>query len=156
MQAQRVDWSAAKGMLSEGMSAFVLDSRLAADTEPVLDLPLCSLRLMNDARWPWLILVPQVSDAAELHDLGKADQAALWREMVMAGRALKAVTGCEKINTGALGNIVRQLHVHVVARNPGDPAWPGPVWGQGPRVPYATSDIEALSEAIRSQIGAQR
>ena len=156
MQAQRVDWSAAKGMLSEGMSAFVLDSRLAADTEPVLDLPLCSLRLMNDARWPWLILVPQVSDAAELHDLGKADQAALWREMVMAGRALKAVTGCEKINTGALGNIVRQLHVHVVARNPGDPAWPGPVWGRGPRVPYKTADIEALSKTIRSQFGAQK
>lgn len=138
------------------MSDFTLDSRLAADTFPVVDLPLCSLRLMNDSRWPWLILVPRIAGMAELHDLSKADQTRLLDETILAGRALKAVTGCEKINTGALGNIVRQLHVHVVARNPGDPAWPGSVWGQGPRVPYETADIEALSKTIRSQFGAQK
>lgn len=131
------------------MPEFHLDSRLAADTVAVAELRLCDLRLMNDARWPWLVLVPRLGGAVELHDLSDGEQQSLLRETVMAGRALKAVTGCEKINTGALGNIVRQLHVHVVARNPGDPAWPGPVWGQGPRTPYDPSQIEGFSKTFR-------
>jgi diadenosine tetraphosphate (Ap4A) HIT family hydrolase len=140
-------------MLSGIMRDFILDSRLAADTVPIAELELCSLRLMNDCRWPWLVLVPRLADAIELHDLSEADQARLFHETVLAGRVLKSVTGCEKINTGALGNIVRQLHVHVVARSPGDPNWPGPVWGQGLRIVYETSNIEALSKRIRMEIG---
>lgn len=140
-------------MLTKAMNDFHLDSRLAADTVPVAELALCDLRLMNDSRWPWLVMVPRLGGAAELHDLSDADQELLLRETVMAGRALKAVTGCEKINTGALGNIVRQLHVHVVARHPGDPAWPGPVWGQGPRIPYEYAAIAAFSHKLRMEIG---
>ena len=143
-------------MEPQDVPPFQLDTRLAADTVLIAELDFCSLRLMNDTRWPWLILVPRIAGMAELHDLSKADQTRLLDETILAGRVLKTATGCEKINTGALGNIVRQLHVHVVARSPGDPAWPGPVWGQGPRVPYETADIEALSKTIRSQFGAQK
>ena len=141
-------------MLSGSMSEFVLDSRLAADTVLIAELDLSSLRLMNDTRWPWLVLVPRMANAVELHDLSESDQFHLFTETVLAGRVLKAVTDCQKINTAAIGNIVRQLHVHVVARSPGDPNWPGPVWGQGPRVPYESSVIEDLSQTIRREIGA--
>jgi diadenosine tetraphosphate (Ap4A) HIT family hydrolase len=141
-------------MEPKAVPAFQLDSRLAADTVLVAELDLCSLRLMNDTRWPWLVLVPRMASAVELHDLSEADQVRLFHETVLAGRVLKSVTACEKINSAAIGNIVRQLHVHVVARYPGDPNWPGPVWGQGPRILYETAVIEALSQTIRRQIGA--
>ena len=112
------------------MNAFVLDERLAADTAFVADGPLSQLRLMDDARFPWLVLVPRVTGAVEWFDLGPADQSLLWNEVRRAASLLRAPS-CEKINLGALGNIVRQLHVHVVARHSGDAAWPGPVWGSG-------------------------
>ena len=99
-------------------------------------LGLCELRLMNDRRWPWLLLVPQRAGAEEIHDLTPLDQAMLTFETNMVAQALKKVTGCTKINTGALGNIVRQLHVHVVAAFEDDAGWPGPVWGHGLREPY--------------------
>lgn len=136
-------------METPAVPEFTLDSRLSADTVLIAELELCSLRLMNDARWPWLVLVPRLAGAVELHDLTPDQQALLLRETMMAGKALKAVTACEKVNTGALGNIVRQLHVHVVARNPGDPAWPGPVWGQGPRIAYDPAQIEGFSKTFR-------
>ena len=86
---------------------------------------------MNDARFAWLLLVPRQPSLAEIDDLGEADQALLWREVRRCSRALRAVAPCDKLNLGALGNIVRQLHVHLVARITGDAAWPGPVWGSG-------------------------
>lgn len=127
------------------MADFILDSRLAADTLPVLDTPHLSLRLMNDSRWRWLILVPRVVGATELHDLSGPQQALLWHDALKAGRILKGLTGCGKINTAAIGNIVRQLHVHVIARSEGDTNWPNPVWGHPGRTPY--DDAEALSLA---------
>ncbi len=108
---------------------FVLDQRLADDSIAVAALPLCDLLLGRDARFPWLILVPRRPDMAEIIDLEAADRTLLLDEIVAVSEALKAVTGCDKLNVAALGNQVRQLHVHVVARFTTDAAWPGPVWG---------------------------
>ena len=132
------------------MHAFTLDPRLEADSLPLGRLSLCEVRLMNDSRWPWLVLVPMLGGAVELHDLPHADAAAAFADTMRAGAALKTATGALKINTGALGNVVRQLHIHVVARSEGDPNWPGPVWGFGARVPYADAEREALSDRIRA------
>lgn len=115
---------------------FQLHERLAADTVFIMDWPLSRLLLMNDVRFPWLILVPRRVGASEVFDLSPADLAILQEEICRAGKGLKAQTGCAKINIGVLGNMVPQLHVHVVARNKGDGAWPGPVWGSGPAIPY--------------------
>ncbi|RCS24998.1 HIT domain-containing protein [Phyllobacterium salinisoli] len=134
------------------MTTFVLDGKLAADTFAVATLGLCDLRLMNDRRWPWLILVPQRPDKVELHDLTPLDQTMLTFEMGIAAQALKAVTGCEKINIAALGNIVRQLHVHIIARNTGDAGWPGPVWGYGTAEPYQPEDARKLALAISNAL----
>jgi diadenosine tetraphosphate (Ap4A) HIT family hydrolase len=116
--------------------SFGLDPRLAADTFFVDDLALCRVLLMNDSRYPWLILVPRRASLSEIHDLAGDERALLIEEAARAGAALKSFTGAKKINTGALGNMVAQLHVHVVARFVGDDAWPGPVWGSGRSVPY--------------------
>lgn len=118
------------------MAAFALHPRLAADTAPVADWGLSRVLLMDDARYPWLILVPRRQDLAELHDLSHAEGLVLMEEIRRAGAGLKRLTGAAKINVGALGNLVPQLHVHVVARDPGDAAWPGPVWGHGAPVRY--------------------
>lgn len=111
--------------------AFVLDPRLEQDTAWVCDWPLAAVRMMNDRRYPWLVLVPRRVGLVEPFDLNADDRARLWREVDSAGAQLKKATGCRKINVGALGNIVSQLHLHVIARNETDAAWPGPVWGKG-------------------------
>jgi diadenosine tetraphosphate (Ap4A) HIT family hydrolase len=137
-------------MLPGRKPGFELDARLDADSHPVIWLGLCELRLMNDRRWPWLVLVPQRPGIEEVHDLTPLDQAMLTFETNMVAQALKRETGCHKINTGALGNVVRQLHVHVVARNEGDPGWPGPVWGYGMREPYRREDLHRMAETMRA------
>jgi diadenosine tetraphosphate (Ap4A) HIT family hydrolase len=134
------------------MNAFVLDGRLAADTIGVTGLWLSELRLMNDARFPWLILVPRVAGASEIVDLAKADRAALCDEITAVSQTLMAVADCDKLNVAALGNIVRQLHVHVVARREGDAAWPGPVWGHGKAVAYRPEDRDSLIVRITSAL----
>ncbi|MGA7439016.1 MAG: HIT family protein [Luteibacter sp.] len=131
-------------------AAFELDARLAGDTLVVGDLPLCRVLLMRDSRFAWLVLVPRQAGLVEVSDLPDADRAALWREVDQAGAALRAVAPCDKLNIGALGNIVRQLHVHVVARVEGDAAWPGPVWGSGKAEPYA--DIEGMANRVRGAL----
>lgn len=117
-------------------SDFVLDPRLAADTVPVGDLALCHVLMMDDARFPWLVLVPSRSGLSELTDLGAADAASLWEEIRLTVGVMQALSKPDKVNVGALGNVVAQLHVHVVGRFLSDPAWPGPVWGHGARIPY--------------------
>lgn len=112
-------------------SAFLLDPRLAADTVHVCDWGLCGIHLMNDTHYPWLVLVPRRKGLVEPFDLPASEQVLLWREAMHAGALLKRTSGCAKVNVGALGNVVSQLHVHVVGRKAGDFAWPGPVWGQG-------------------------
>ncbi|MGE0279566.1 MAG: HIT domain-containing protein [Rhizobiaceae bacterium] len=139
-------------MPSAGKTGFELDARLEADTEPLQWLGLCEIRLMNDKRWPWVVLVPQRAGIYELHDLTPLDQAMLTFETNLAAEALKRVTGCDKINTAALGNIVRQMHIHVIARSEDDPNWPGPVWGYGPREPYRRTDLHGLIEKIRAAL----
>lgn len=136
-------------MVRRDEPGFELDARLEADSEPLQWLGLCELRIMNDSRWPWLILVPQRRDIFELHDLPPLDQAVLTFETNLVAETLKRVTNCDKINTGALGNIVRQMHIHVVARSHGDAGWPGPVWGHGVKEPYRRSDLHARVEKIR-------
>ncbi len=132
--------------------SFSLDQRLSQDTDFVADLPLCRVLLINDSRWPWLILVPRRESLVELTDLDVADRARLIEEAARAADWLKAYAKAEKINFGALGNVVRQLHVHLVARHAGDPAWPGPVWGFGAAVPYADAESHALIAAARAAL----
>ncbi|MBB1248955.1 HIT domain-containing protein [Rhizobium sp. G21] len=132
--------------------AFTLDERLSNDSVLIVRIGLCELRMMNDRRWPWLILVPQRDGLSELFDLAPLDQAMLTFETNLVGAALKKVTGCDKVNIAAIGNIVRQLHVHVVARNAGDPNWPAPVWGYGVREPYGAEEIDAFANRILEAI----
>ena len=132
------------------MDNFSLDPTLAADTIPVADIGLCQLLLMNDSRFPWLILVPQRADVVEMHELSPLDQTMLTFETVTVSEHLKQMTDCHKVNVAALGNQVRQLHVHVIARNPGDAAWPKPVWGSGSASPYEAKAAEAFIEKFTS------
>jgi diadenosine tetraphosphate (Ap4A) HIT family hydrolase len=118
------------------MSSFALDPQLDADTIPIGRLALSRVLLMNDARYPWLILVPERAGLAEIIDLPEADRMTLMREIAAASEALKALYNPDKLNVGALGNRVRQLHVHVIARFVSDAAWAGPVWGVGQSAPY--------------------
>ncbi|MBS4082811.1 MAG: HIT domain-containing protein [Rhizobiales bacterium] len=130
-----------------------LDPRLSSDSARIGRLALCEVRLQDDARFPWLVLVPQREGISELFELAVADRAAAMEEIAQCAAALRAVTQCLKINVGALGNIVRQLHIHIVARNEGDTAWPGPVWGAGTRVPYSEMQKSELIERMRSALG---
>ena len=127
---------------------FTLDPRLAADTRPVAALPLCDVRLMDDARYPWLVLVPRVPGLVEILDLAPDDQLTLFDEIRLCARALQAQTDAHKLNVAALGNVVRQLHVHVIARFEHDDAWPRPVWGAHPPVPYDDDAAKALTERL--------
>lgn len=125
---------------------FVLDPRLDADTLPVGDLALSRVLLMNDARFPWLILVPRRADVSELTDLSSADAAALMEEIRLATRVMLEMARPDKVNVGALGNMVAQLHIHVIGRFRSDPAWPGPVWGHGARISYPDHAAAALAD----------
>ena len=116
-------------------TSFALDPRLAADTHPLARWPLCEVQLMDDARYPWLILVPRVDGARDVIDLDGAVRALLWQEIDAASMAVRDLFAPDKLNVAALGNVVEQLHVHVVARYRGDDAWPAPVWGAHPRQP---------------------
>jgi diadenosine tetraphosphate (Ap4A) HIT family hydrolase len=136
------------------MDEFRLDKTLAGDTVFVCAMPRCDVLLMDDSRFPWLILVPRLPGVSEMFDLEPADLAAVMREATIAGRMLKSVTGAEKINIAALGNIVRQLHIHVVARKESDAAWPGPVWGYGARTPYVSRFREGMRLKLAEALGA--
>ena len=131
---------------------FELDARLERDTRPLMWLGLCELRILDDRRWPWLVLVPQRPAIVEFHDLSPLDQTMLTFEANMVSQALKQVTGCRKINIANLGNVVPQLHVHVIARSEGDPAWPGPVWGFGVREPYRREDLHQFVNTMRGAL----
>jgi diadenosine tetraphosphate (Ap4A) HIT family hydrolase len=111
---------------------FNLDPRLAADTRHLLDLELCTVRLMNDARYPWLVLVPQQPGLSEILDLPKPQRSQLYSEIDHCAAALQTAFQPDKLNIAALGNVVAQLHVHVIARFKTDDAWPAPVWGKHP------------------------
>jgi diadenosine tetraphosphate (Ap4A) HIT family hydrolase len=128
-----------------------LHPQLAADTVPVCDLALSRLLAMNDANFPWLILVPRRAGASEIIDLG-AQQSLLMNELAQVSRALKDETRCDKLNVAAIGNVVPQLHVHIVARRKDDAAWPKPVWGTVPRRAYETDVMERFVAAVRGRV----
>jgi diadenosine tetraphosphate (Ap4A) HIT family hydrolase len=133
------------------MGEFVLNKQLEADTHLVCELENCSLRLLDDARWPWLVLVPRIAGIEEWHDLTKGQRIMIDDEVARIASHLKAITGCEKINIATIGNMVRQLHIHVIARNQGDANWPGPVWGYGEREPYEVDSAKAFIESFKSE-----
>ena len=129
---------------------FVLHERLEKDTAFVLDWPLSSVLLTNDNRYPWLILVPRVEGARDLHNLSAADQAQAMMEMSKASELVERLFETDKTNVAALGNMVPQLHIHVIGRFTKDDAWPGPVWGVHPPTPYGADDLAATLEKIRA------
>jgi diadenosine tetraphosphate (Ap4A) HIT family hydrolase len=128
---------------------FELNSRLAADTSFITDWPLCRVLLMEDSRYFWLVLVPRVMDVTEITELSPEQRAMLMEEAAQAGRIIKD-SGAARLNIGALGIFVSQLHLHVLGRNPGDAAWPGPVWGHSAPVPYDPSARVAVIAKVRS------
>jgi diadenosine tetraphosphate (Ap4A) HIT family hydrolase len=129
-----------------------LHPQLDADTVPVGELALSRLLLATDANFPWLILVPRCEGVSEIIDLDAPRQAELTREIAVVCRALKAVVPCDKLNVAALGNMVPQLHVHIIARRRGDPAWPKPIWGVVPARDYDTAMRDRLIAALRSAL----
>jgi diadenosine tetraphosphate (Ap4A) HIT family hydrolase len=135
-------------------AAFSLDPRLDADTIPIGDLALSSVLLLDDARFPWFVLVPRRAGASEITDLPDQDAAALMEEIRVATRVMLSLSKPDKVNIGALGNVVPQLHVHVVGRFRSDPAWPAPVWGFGSRTPYPDHAAAALAERAASLFAA--
>ncbi len=134
------------------MPKFVLDERLAGDTLFLAELKICNLLLMNDQRWPWLILVPRLAGVSEWHDVSNERRLAIDREIVMISRLLKEETAAHKINVAMLGNIVSQLHIHVVARNHGDPNWPNPVWGYQTKQPYTEAAARSMRQRVLDRI----
>jgi diadenosine tetraphosphate (Ap4A) HIT family hydrolase len=126
-----------------------LHRQLEQDTETIGDLPLSRLLVSNDANYPWLLLVPRRAGACEIIDLQEADQRQLMTEIAEVSRALRAVTSCDKLNVAAIGNLVPQLHVHVVARTRSDAAWPRPVWGTVPARAYDPAERERLVALLR-------
>lgn len=139
-------------MPTPAQPSFSMTPRLEGDSLPVTDLPLCAVRLMKDANYPWLMLIPRRNDMIEIIDLEPEDRLQLMREIAAVSEALKSVSGCDKINVGALGNVVSQLHVHVVGRFQGDAAWPGPIWGAVPAVAYEDNADTRLIERLRDAI----
>ena len=131
---------------------FNLHQRLAADTVEIADWPLCRALLMNDRSYPWLVLVPRREGLADIHDVAAADHAMLMAEITRASAALESVWRPDKLNVAAIGNVVAQLHIHVVARFRDDPAWPGPVWGAAPPVPYDAPALETTLAKLRAAL----
>jgi diadenosine tetraphosphate (Ap4A) HIT family hydrolase len=137
-------------------STWSLHPQLEQDTETICDLALSRLLVSNDANYPWLLLVPRRPGACEIIDLDTDDRRQLIAEIAHVSAALKAVTACDKLNVAAIGNMVPQLHVHIVARRRDDPAWPRPVWGAVPARNWEPAGRARLIAAVRSKIGAPR
>lgn len=131
---------------------FDLHPTLARDTVEVTRLPLCRVLLMRDRRFPWLILVPERDGLREIQDLPPQDRAELVEEIAQAGEVLQRLFHPYKLNVGALGNLVPQLHIHVVARFATDAAWPGPVWGSGPAEGYSEEELEEVRGRLATEL----
>ncbi len=138
-------------MTQDASAGWSLDPQLARDTASAGDLPLCRILLINDANYPWILLVPRRSGVSEIVDLADGDRMQLMTEIAQASHAMKAMTGCDKLNVAALGNVVAQLHVHVIARGRRDPAWPKPVWGAVPAMAYGPGELQARLADLRER-----
>ncbi|SDP35977.1 Diadenosine tetraphosphate (Ap4A) hydrolase [Pseudomonas reinekei] len=130
-------------------AVFALDPRLQQDTLPIGDFPLCRLLLSNDSNYPWFILVPRRDDISEIFQLDVADQLQLWQETTALAELLKDSFDADKLNVAALGNVVSQLHMHVIVRKREDAAWPAPVWGKHPAKPYSAEQVAVIRERLR-------
>ena len=128
--------------------AFALDPRLQAETQRIGDLPFTRVLLMDDARFPWLILVPRIAGLRELIELSQTDQQRLLDDVNRAAHVLHAIEKPDKLNIAMLGNVVPQFHVHVIARFERDAAWPKPVWGVGERIPYTTQELRRYADEL--------
>ena len=133
--------------------AWTLPARIAADTFPVGDLPLCRVLLAKDANYPWLMLVPRRTGVIELMDFNPQDRSTLSAEIDAAARAVKSITECDKINIAAFGNVVPDVHVHVIGRRHSDAAWPKPVWGVVPAIEYEPAVRAGFVTALRQALG---
>ena len=133
-------------------SAWTLHPQLKQDTIDIGDLPLCKVLVIKDANYPWLMLVPRRPEKVEIIDLDEVEQAQLMAEVSRAARALKDITKCDKLNIAALGNMVPQLHVHVIARRTGDAAWPRPVWGVVPPLAHDAAEVQHFISALCRKI----
>jgi diadenosine tetraphosphate (Ap4A) HIT family hydrolase len=133
-------------------AAWSLHAQLKNDTIDIGDLPLSRVLVIKDANYPWLLLVPRREGAVEIIDLDEVEQAQLMTEVSRVARALKEITKCDKLNVAALGNVVPQLHVHVIARRKGDAAWPRPVWGVVPPLAHDAEEVQNFISAIRKKI----
>ncbi|OPA85558.1 HIT family protein [Pseudomonas fluorescens] len=133
---------------------FALDQRLQQDTLVLGDFPLCRLLLSNDSNYPWFILVPRINGISEVFQLGVADQQTLWQETTNLAQLLNEGLGADKMNIGALGNVVSQLHVHVIVRKRDDAAWPAPVWGKHPARPYTDEQVAGIRARLRELLPA--
>lgn len=131
------------------MNDFELHPRLAEDCAPVVRLGLCQVLLMRDARYPWFILVPERRDISEFYELSAPERAQLMEESTLLARRMVELFRPAKLNIAALGNVVPQLHVHHIARYTNDAAWPSPVWGRLPALPYAPEALTERIEAMR-------
>ena len=134
-------------------SPWSLNSQLAADAHSVGDLPLSRVLIIKDSHYPWIILVPRQPGVTEILDLDLAQQAQLMGEITRAGSALKEITACDKLNIAALGNVVPQLHVHIIARSRSDPAWPHPVWGKLKPRSYDHVTLERFAALLGAALG---
>lgn len=130
------------------MPEFRPDPAFETGSVAAVEWPLCHVRLQDDARFPWLILIPRVEGAVELADLSAGQRAALMEETVRAGDLVRGLGPVEKLNIGAIGNVTAQLHVHVVGRRRDDALWPDPVWGRGPAIPYDPAERARLLGVI--------
>lgn len=128
---------------------FTLDTRLDQDTWLIGDLPLCRLLLSNDSNYPWFILVPRREGISELFQLDDCDQQLMWSEATALARVLKELFGAHKMNVATLGNVVSQMHMHVIVRYQTDAAWPAPVWGKLPAKPYAEAQVSEIRSKLR-------
>ncbi|AYG46274.1 HIT domain-containing protein [Pseudomonas sp. Leaf58] len=128
---------------------FVLDSRLQQDSLVLGEFALCQLLLSKDANYPWFILVPKCAGVSEVFDLNATQQQQLWQETTLLAEALKASYGADKMNVATLGNVVSQLHMHVIVRQRDDAAWPAPVWGKCPALAYTDEQVEAIRQRLR-------
>ena len=135
--------------VSEGWS---LHSQLERDSIAIGDLPLCRALLINDAHYPWMLLVPRRAGVSEIVELPESERGQLMAEIAQASHAMKAMTGCDKLNVAALGNVVPQLHVHVIARSRDDAAWPKPVWGAVPARAYEVTALQARLAELRRRL----
>ena len=133
---------------------FVLNSTLEKDSSPLMETDLCLIRMINDARYPWVLVVPKIPDVSELHDLTDEDYAEVMALARKLGKVLKVGFDADKINTAAIGNMVPQLHVHIVARHRDDAAWPAPVWGVGDMEPLSGHECSLRSKIIKDAMSA--